>query len=181
MPLRLQFIQPGRQCTADRMIGRATEHETSRRIRLVRNRDHRIGHALGVSGDDPVAAQQRVTRLAGGRGIVGCNRFRVYETAPEIGARRPRLDKREPNSERGQLLCQRLDKSLDAPLGRVIKAEARVGDLAPFARDLQDLPTPLLTQGRECGADQYDRPDERSKGSTRASGSARRYRRTWLR
>jgi hypothetical protein len=57
-PLGLGFVEPCGQRLANGIVGSAAKHETQRRIGPVRNRDHRIGHALGVAGDDPAPAHE---------------------------------------------------------------------------------------------------------------------------
>jgi hypothetical protein len=47
-----------------------------------------------------------------------------------------------------------LDEAFDAPFGRVVEAEARIGHLAALRGDLHDAPAALLAQMRQ------DRPNE---------------------
>ena len=54
----------------------------------------------------------------------------MVEAGVEVGAGGTRLHDQEVDAERRHLLRDGLHEALDAPLGRVIKAEVRIGDLA---------------------------------------------------
>ncbi len=108
--LGLEFTESRGKRVSNRMVRRAAKYQAQRRTRLVGNHCHCIGHAFGIPGDDPTPGVHGVTCLVGGRVVIDCYGFRLHKTTPEVGARRPRLDKSELDTERYQFLGQRLDK-----------------------------------------------------------------------
>ena len=135
-PSACELLNAPAECLADAGIGLGTEHQPPRkRSILIGKPDHCVRHAVGVTLDHPGAAEC-LADLVGGGSFVGRERPGPSEIAAEPGPRRPGFNQCELNSEGGGLLRHGFHEPLDAPLGHVIEAESRIGDLASLARYL---------------------------------------------
>jgi hypothetical protein len=103
--------------------------------------------------------------------IGAARRLNAWRTVPDLGAIRAGLDEYDVNPERLELVRDRLGPSFDRPFRSAVDRIRRLADEGGLARDDDDAPPPLRTEGRQQGARQPEYTKEVRLITLRSSDS----------